>query len=55
MQLKKCLLGQVFGFGNIADHAQAQGVDPPLVKRVEMRKSVVVARLGASQDRSFWC
>ena len=49
VQLKKSLLCQVFRFGNIADHAQTQGIDAPFVKRVEMSKRVVVSGLGPGQ------
>src|SRR5215469_1125795 len=45
VQLKKGFLREVFGFGDVAHHAQAQGVDAPLMKRVELREGIVVACL----------
>ena len=45
MQLEKCFLGEVFGFGYISDHAQAEGVDAPLVERIELGESIMIAGL----------
>jgi hypothetical protein len=49
VQLKKYLLGQVFGFRKIAYHAQAQGVNAPFVQGVKLREGLMVAALGAGQ------
>ena len=49
MELKEGLLGEIFGFGNVADHAQTQGINASLVEGVKMGKGVVVAGLGAGK------
>jgi hypothetical protein len=50
MQLQKRFLGEVFGFRSVADHAQAKGIDPSLVLRVELRECLVIAILGARES-----
>ena len=45
IELQKGFLGQVFGFGYVTQHAQAQGVDATLMQRVEALKGGSVAAL----------
>ena len=47
IELQECFLGQVFGLGYVAQHAQAQGVDPALVQAVQALKRGPVAGLGS--------
>ncbi len=35
-EMEEGLLGHVLGFGDVAEHAQAEGVDAALVERVEL-------------------
>jgi len=48
IELQKRLLGQVFRFGHVTQHAQAQRVDPPLVQTIQALEGGSVSGLGRS-------
>ena len=50
VQLQKRFLGEVLGFGGVAHHAEAEGIDPPLVQGVKLCEGVMIAILGSSED-----
>ena len=45
-EVQEGLLGHVFGFGDVAEHAQAEGVDAAFVEGVELGECLGVAVLG---------
>ena len=45
-EMEECLLGHVLGFGDVAEHAQAEGVDAALMECVELGEGLGVAVLG---------
>jgi len=47
VKLKEGFLSQVLGFGRITHHAQAQGVNPPLVDGIEVGECLMIACLSA--------
>ncbi len=52
-EVEEGLLGHVLGFRDVAEHAQAEGVDATLVKRVELGKGIGVAVLGVLDGFGF--
>ena len=51
--MKEGLLGHVFGFGDVAEHAQAESVDAAFVQRVELGKGIGVAVFGVLDGFGF--
>ena len=54
-KLKKSLLCQIFSVRRVAGHAQAQGVNAPVVRRVKRLKRRLVALLRARDQLSVGC
>ncbi len=52
-EMEKGFLGHVFGFGDVAEHAQAEGVDAAFVEGVELGKGFGVAILCAFDGFGF--
>ena len=52
-EVEEGFLGHVFGFGDVAEHAQAEGIDAALVERVELGKGIGVAVFGVLDGFGF--
>ena len=52
-EMKKGLLGHVLGLGYVAEHAQAEGVNAALMKRIKLGKCIRIAVLSALDGISF--
>ena len=52
-ELQERLLRQIFGFRSIADHAQTERIDPPLVQRIERFKRSCVTSFGTFNRLCF--
>ncbi len=52
-EVEEGLLGHVLGFGDVAEHAQAEGVDAAFVQRVELGEGLGVAVLGGFDGFGF--
>jgi len=44
--MEEGLLGHVFGFGDVAEHAEAEGVDAAFVEGVELGECLGISALG---------
>ena len=52
-EVKEGLLGHVFGFGDVAQHAKAKGIDAAFVQRVELGEGFGVSGLCALDRFGF--
>ena len=52
-EMEEGLLGHVFGFGDVAEHAEAEGVNAALVEGVELGEGFGVAGLGLLDGLGF--
>ncbi len=52
-EMEEGLLGHVLGFGDVAEHAKAEGVDAAFVQGVELGKCLGVAVLGGFDGFGF--
>jgi hypothetical protein len=52
-EMEEGLLGHVLGFGDVAEHAEAEGVDAPLVEGVELGERLRISGLGALDRFGF--
>src|SRR5581483_10398599 len=53
IQLQESFLGEVLGFGGVAGHPQAEGINPALVEAVKSLKGLCVTALGPVNRLSF--
>ena len=54
-EVEEGLLGHVFGFGDVAEHAETEGVDAALVEGVELGKGLSVAVFCGFDGLCFAC
>jgi hypothetical protein len=52
-EVEEGFLGHIFGFGDVAEHAEAEGVDAAFMQGVELGESIGVAVFGAFDGLGF--
>ena len=52
-EVEEGLLGHVFGLGDVAEHAEAEGIDSALVEGVELGEGIGIAIFGVLDGLRF--